>query len=142
MRLQSFILWLLTVLFAVRVAGQAIQAWWPQPFLPPFRNFQGSHLAYPLLLTAQLLILAVMLRSSWKVQRGTWAPSARAAAALFWCGVLYMTASLARLAIGLGVAAAPPWFRAWISGVFHLVLAGFVLTLAASYRRGSRKGVE
>jgi hypothetical protein len=141
MRPQSFILWLLTVLFAVRVAGQAIQAWWPQPFLPPFRDFQGSHLAYPVLLTSQLLILAVMLRWSWKVQRGT-APSARAAAALLWCGALYMAASLARLAIGLEFPAAPPWFSAWISGVFHLVLAGFVLTLAASHRRASRAGVQ
>lgn len=141
MPLQSFILWLLTALFAVRVAGQALQAWWPQPFLPPFRDFQGSHLAYPVLLTSQLLILAVMLCWSWKVQRGT-APSARAAAALRTCGSLYMAASLARLAIGLGFAAAPPWFRAWISGVFHLVLAGFVLTLAASHRRASRAGVQ
>ncbi len=141
MRPQSLILWLLTVLFAVRVAGQAIQAWWPQSFLPPFGDFQGSHLAYPALLTSQLLILAVMLRWSWKVQRGS-TPSARAAAALFWCGVLYLAASLARLAIGLGFAAAPPWFSAWISGVFHLVLAGFVLTVAASHRRGSRAGVQ
>jgi hypothetical protein len=141
MRRQSFILWLLTVLFAVRVAGQAIQAWWPQPFLPPFRDFQGSHLAYPVLLTSQLLILAIMLRWSWKVQRGT-TPSARAAAALLWPGALYMAASLARLAIGLESPAAPPWFSAWISGVFHLVLAGFVLTLAASHRRASRAGVQ
>jgi hypothetical protein len=63
--------------------------------------------------------------------------SARAATALRWCGGVYMAASLTRLAIGLGFPAAPPWFSAWISGAFHLVLAGFVLTLAAFHRRAS-----
>ncbi len=136
------ILWLLTLLFAVRVAGQAIQRWCPVPFLPPFRGFQGSDLSYPVLLTAQLLILAVMLRWSWQVQRAALPPSARAATALLWCGSLYMAASLARLGVGLTFPGAPPWFSAWISGVFHLVLAGFVLTLAAFHRRASRAGAR
>jgi hypothetical protein len=130
-------LWILTLLFAGRVAAQAMQRWWPQPFLPAFRAFQGSHLSYPVLLTAQLLILAAMLRGSWKAQRGTLQPSGRAATALRWCGALYMAASLARLDVGLTFSAAPPWFHAWISEVFHLVLAGFVLTLAAFHRRAS-----
>jgi hypothetical protein len=134
------ILWLLTLLFAVRVAAQAMQRWRPQAFLPPFCDFQGSHLAYPLLLTAQLLILAAMLHCSWKVQRGTLSPRARAATVLWWCGGLYMAASLARLAIGLDFPAASPWFRAWISGVFHLVLAGFVLTVATFHQRLSGAG--
>jgi fatty acid desaturase len=129
------LLWLLTMLFAVRVAGQAIQRWWPQPFLPPFHKFQGSHFDYPVLLTAQLLILSAMFRGSWKAQRGTLSASRRAASALLWLGGLYMAASLARLAIGLAFPAAPAWFSAWISGVFHLVLAGYVLTLAAFHRR-------
>jgi hypothetical protein len=137
-RCYAWILRLLTLLFALRVVGQALQRWWPQSFLPPFRDFQGSHLPYPALLTAQVLILIVMFRCSWQAQRGTLPAGRRVAAALLWCGVLYMSVSLARLAIGLGFPAAPPWFRAWISGVFHLVLAGFVLTLAAFHRRAGR----
>jgi hypothetical protein len=129
------ILWLLTSLFALRVAGQALQRWSPQSFLPPFREFQGSHLSYPVLLTAQLLILAAMLRSSWKARRGTRPASRRGASALLWCGSFYMAAAIARLVIGLGIPAAPAWFSAWISGVFHLVLAGFVMTLGAMQRR-------
>ena len=50
---------------------------------------------------------------------------------LAWIGGIYMAGSLARLAVGLAVTDAPPWFTAWISAVFHVVLAGFVLTLAA-----------
>jgi hypothetical protein len=132
---SAWLLWLLTLAFALRVAGQALQRWSPQSFLPPFSEFQGSHLSYPVLLTAQLLILAAMLRWSWKVQRGTWSAGRRAATVLFRCGSLYMAASIARLGVGLGVPAAPAWFSAWISGVFHLVLAGFVLTLAVLQRR-------
>jgi hypothetical protein len=90
-----------------------------------------------MLLSAQLLIFSIMLRCSWKAQRGTLALSSRAATALRWCGAIYMAASLARLDVGLAFAAAPPWFHAWISEVFHLVLAGFVLTLAAFHRRAS-----
>jgi hypothetical protein len=136
-RCYAWILWFLTFLFAGRVAGQALQRWSPQSLLPPFHDFQGSHLPYPVLLAAQLLILAGMLRCSWQAQRGTLSAGARVATALLWCGSLYMAASLARLGVGLGLQAAPPWFRAWISGVFHLVLAGFVLALAAFHRRAS-----
>lgn len=55
--------------------------------------------------------------------------------ALFWAGVIYMTGSLARIAIGLSVPDAHPWFRAWISGVFHIVLAAYLLVIARFPRR-------
>ncbi len=132
--------WLLTLLFSLRVAGQALQRWKPQPFLPPFHSFQGSHMPYSVLLPAQLLILTVMFCCSWRAQRGTGFAGGRTATALLWCGALYMAASVARLAIGLGFPAAAPWYRAWISDVFHLVLAGFVLVLAAHQRRAWRAG--
>jgi hypothetical protein len=138
---RVWILWLLTLLFSLRVAGQALQRWKPQPFLPPFHNFQGSHLPYSVLLSAQLLILTVMFRCSWRAQLGTGFAGGRTKTALLWCGTLYMAASLARLAIGLGFPGAAPWYRAWISDVFHLVLAGFVLMLATPHRRALRGGV-
>ena len=36
------LLWLLTMAFAMRVLGQALQRWAPQPLLPPFDAFQGA----------------------------------------------------------------------------------------------------
>jgi hypothetical protein len=125
------LLWLLSLAFGLRVTGQAVQRWAPQPFLPPFDAFQGSNLPFGFLLTAQLVILAAMLRAAWGVQRGTLTRSVQAAKVLRWMGGLYMAGSLLRLGIGLGTESAPEWFRAWLPAVFHVVLAGFVLVLAS-----------
>jgi hypothetical protein len=70
-RNYSILLWGLAVLFAARVAGQALQLCLPQSFLPPFHAFQGSNLPYALLLAAQLAILALMAVTGWRVYRGT-----------------------------------------------------------------------
>ena len=37
----------LSAAFLVRVAGQAVQRWFPQGFLPPFEAWQGSGIPYP-----------------------------------------------------------------------------------------------
>ena len=131
-------LWTLSLLFALRVLGQAVQRWAPQPFLPPFDEFQGSSLSYWFLLSAQMLILSAMALFSWRAQSGMLAPNRRAARVLAWFGGLYMAASLGRIVVGLAIPAAPDWFRTWIPAIFHVVLAGFVLTLAVYHRRGLR----
>lgn len=46
-----------------------------------------------------------------------------------------MSGSVLRVVIGLLLSHAPIWFSAWISSVFHLVLAAFVLTLAHFHLR-------
>ena len=130
-------LWLFSILFALRVLGQALQLWLPQPYLPPFRAFQGSGLPYWLLLSAQLAILAVMARLAWRAQRGILQPGPRMGRILTWAGGIYMCGSLARIAVGLFVPGAPAWFSTWIPAIFHVVLAAFVLTLAAFHQRES-----
>jgi len=134
---HSIFLWVLTVLFAVRVLGQATQRWWPQPNLPPFGEFQGSGLQYSVLLSAQLIILALMVRAAWRVNTGTLRPSPGQIRFLTGFGCLYMAGSVLRLVIGFAVPTAPNWFKAWIPASFHLVLAGFVITLVfyARWRR-------
>ena len=134
-RHYSTLLWLLTGLFAMRVAGQAIQRWLPQPFLPSFHAFQGSSLPYWGLLSAQLLILGAMMRTAWRIQMSKLAPSRRAGTVLSWIGGVYMAGALGRIVVGLAVPGAPAWFSTWIPAVFHVVLAGFVLTLALYHRR-------
>jgi hypothetical protein len=128
-------LWMLTILFAMRVFGQALQRWAPQPFLPPFDAFQGSNLPYWLLLSVQLVILVVMIVVARRVQTGSLAPSARAGTVLALVGWIYMTLSVGRIAVGLSAPAAPAWFLTWIPAVFHVVLAAYVLTLAHYHRR-------
>lgn len=136
----SILFWLLSILFALRVLGQVIQFWLPQPFLPAFEKFQGSSLVYPLLLSVQLVILGLMLRTSWRAQTGTFVNSRRSGRIWLWFGSIYMTGSLLRIGVGLTIPDAAPWFRAWIPAFFHVVLAGFVLTLAAYHWRGNRMG--
>jgi hypothetical protein len=123
-----------SLLFALRVAGQAIQRWVPQSFLPPFAAFQGSRLPYPVLLAAQLAILAAMVVSCRRVLAASQTRSRRKSMVLTWMGAVYLTLSVLRIAIGVALPAAPAWFRAWISEFFHLVLAAFVLSLARCYR--------
>jgi hypothetical protein len=121
-------------LFALRVLAQAIQHFVPQSFLPPFNAFQGSGLPYPLLLSAQAAILAWMAVTCRRVLAGSQRRSGRTSMALAWFGWPYMAGSVLRIAIGLTIPAAPGWFRAWIPGIFHLVLAAFVLAAARLYR--------
>jgi len=136
-RRHFLILAALTALFALRVAAQATQRWHPFPFLPPFDAFQGSALPYELLLSAQIAILAAMVWLALKVRVEALQRRAGIGRALAIAGWSYCAVMLIRLCIGAAVPAAPHWFKAWIPSVFHMVLALFVLALAA-YHRQSR----
>lgn len=128
---KAFLLWLCTLLFAARVAGQALQSVLPQPWLPPFEAFQGSNLPYWALFPAQLVILGVMVRASIGVGSGKLCANPRLGKALAWAGGVYLAGSLLRIGVGLTFSGAPDWFRAWIPASFHVVLASFVLVLSA-----------
>jgi hypothetical protein len=140
-RFCALVLGSLCVLFALRVVGQAVQRCLPLSFLPPSDAFQGSGLPYALLLAIQLVLLALMLGVTSRVYGGALRKSARAAHKLGWFGCIYMGGSLARVAIGLVFDQAPAWFTAWIPAAFHVVLAAFVLTLAA-YHTLERTAVQ
>ncbi|MEQ1880429.1 MAG: hypothetical protein ABL878_05590 [Burkholderiales bacterium] len=121
----------LTVLFALRVAGQAVQRWIPQSFLPTVDAFQGSNRPYSTLLTIQLLILGLLIRSSWRVWSGRSLPLPPLGRGLAWFGAIYLTGSILRIDVGMWVSNAHSWFSAWIPAFFHLVLAFWVLVLSA-----------
>ncbi len=129
---------LLTGLFGLRVAGQAMQFWMPQSFLPAFEVFQGSGLPYSILLMTQLVILALMVRTTLRVATGKSIPDRRLGRGLAWFGGLYLAGSVARIVVGIAVLSAPAWFSTWIPAFFHLVLAGFVLTAAHYHLRHAR----
>ena len=110
----------------------------PQPGFPPFEAFQGSALPYGVLLAAQLIILAVMVFYTVRLARCRLVPSHRAGVVLAWLGGIYMTVALTRVAIGLWVPDAAPWFAVWIPALLHVVLASYVLTLAYYHAVESR----
>ena len=135
----AYLLWGLTLLFALRVLGQAVQRWLPQEFLPPAAAFQGSELPYGLLFAAQLLILAIMARFSRRVQTAALRASRHSGKILAWAGSVYMTAALGRLVLGLLVSDAPAWFHARIPAIWHIVLASFLLVMASFHARESAR---
>jgi hypothetical protein len=123
------LMWICSGLFLARVIGQAVQRWWPQTWLPPFERWQGSSLPYWLLLSSQIVILILMFRGC----RRAWHGTRRSAVVGKWLlafGLIYMGLALARLAVGAFFQDAPVWYKAWISGVFHVVLAGYLLAYA------------
>ncbi|HYH42607.1 MAG TPA: hypothetical protein VD867_11555, partial [Burkholderiales bacterium] len=121
-------------LFASRVVAQAVQRWHPLDALPPFHMFQGSSVAYEYLIATQAALLVWMVIATRRVSAGR-QPRHGAARVLTWVGGIYMAGSILRIVVGLSLPDAPAWFHVWIPAVFHVVLAGFVLTLAA-YHRG------
>jgi hypothetical protein len=138
----TFIAWILTLLFAVRVLGQATQHWVPQSFLPAFDAFQGSALPYWMLLASQAAILAVMISVSWRMTRRRLARRRKLGIVLGIAGGAYMLFSLGRIAVGLAVPEAHAWFFAWIPAFFHIVLAGFVLTVCVYHLRAGARVEE
>jgi hypothetical protein len=110
----------------------------PQPFLPPAEAFQGSNLPYAVLLSSQLAILTAMFYLTFRMQTGAMVPSRRIGLGLAWAGGIYMALSIGRIAVGLALPEADPWFSAWIPAFFHSVLAGFVLTVSLYHLRTGR----
>ena len=135
-------MWATTGLFSLRVAGQAIQRWAPQSWLPPFNAWQGSSTPYPLLITVQCGVLIAMAWTARRAQAGLLVSNRSRFLWAAWLGGLYMLGSIARPLVGLTVERAHPWFSAPISSAFHLVLAAFVLALACYHRSmlQSRRG--
>lgn len=125
---------LLTGLFALRITAQLVQYATPTRLLPPFDAWQGSGLAYPVLLTSQLLILVAMVFGTGAVHRrvrarksvGRW---------LIVLGAVYFASMSARLVLGLTALADITWFAKPLPAVFHMVLAGYMLTLGHYHSR-------
>jgi uncharacterized protein len=121
-----------TALFVLRVLGQAVVARWDVSFLPPFEQWQSGLLPYPVLLGAQIVLAALMVKIVGDFARADGyfvALQPRTGRILVGLGCLYVLAMVVRY--GATMAAYPErrWFTGTIPIWFHLVLAAFVLTL-------------
>jgi len=123
-----------TTLFAFRVAAQLVQYASPIPVLPLFEAWQGSRLSYPVLLTSQLVILAVMVWGTNSVSRRV-RGARRTGVWLVTLGSAYFGSMGARLVLGLTILAHVTWFAKPLPALFHMVLASYVLTLGHYYLR-------
>lgn len=127
----------LSAAFLARVVGQAVQKWAPVPFLPPFEDFQGSGLPYTALLAAQIAILVVLVAVLARMHGGKSLIGPRLTLPVAIAGCVYFSVMAVRLMLGLSVLSHSGWFSTWIPTMFHLVLAGLVMLIAA-YQRFAR----
>ena len=135
-RAYAGVLWLLTALFFLRVAGQALVAFWSAPFLPPMVEWSSGLIPYPILLAVQIAMLAWMAAINTRIGRGA-RLSARPGFAL-WLrrfAVVYFAAMLLRYVASMALYPERRWLHGTIPIVFHWVLAGYLFTLGASHLR-------
>ena len=117
----------LSVAFMLRVVGQAVQRWVPQSWLPPFSEWQGSAIPYPVLLAAQVAILVLLAFVLTRMAQGRRMLGRRTSCAVIGAGTVYFAVMAARLLLGIFWLSESQWFTAWISTSFHLVLASVML---------------
>lgn len=131
------ILWVLTVLFAVRVAGQVLVAVRSPSWLPPMNEW--NLVPYRLLLPSQLVILGVMtwIDVSFSASSG---PPVDRTQAFGWLLVVfsavYAGAMVIRYAVRMRKRSEARWFGGTIPIVFHLALATYLYALG-SFHVGS-----
>jgi hypothetical protein len=125
----------LAFLFLLRVLGQVLVALFDVGFLPPMAEWYSGLVPYPVLLAAQVAILALLASVCRDVARGTgvWArPRPRLGRWLRRVSYGYAGAMLVRYAV-LRTGAIPV--------VFHGVLAAFLFTLGRYQERRRRPGL-
>jgi hypothetical protein len=126
-------LWLLFCLFVLRVLGQIVVGVFAPAWLPPWDQWQSGLLPYPVLLVAQVVLIAWM----WRLCRdNTGRPgrftirSERLRRSLRIFAAIYVASMPLRYVVTQSVTDAA-WWHDTIPVVFHLVLAGYVGLLGA-----------
>jgi hypothetical protein len=131
------ILWILTALFAVRVAGQVVVALRSPAWLPPMDHW--NLVPYRLLFPVQLVILGVMvwIDASFATAAG---PPVDRSEGFGWLLVLfsavYAGSMIMRYIVRMRRRPEARWFGGTIPIVFHLVLATYMYALG-SFHVGS-----
>lgn len=121
------VLWVLTALFALRVAGQILVVLRAPSWLPPMQDW--NLVAYRILLPVQLVMLGVMVWIDVSISGSVGPPASRAE----WLGwtlivfsVLYAGAMPIRYVARMRRRPEARWFGGAIPIVFHLVLATYL----------------
>lgn len=128
------ILWLLTGLFVLRVAGQVLVALHPRKWLPPM--WQWNLIPYSILLPIQAVFIGVMvwINMAFTTASGIAAmKNSGSGNILLLFSVIY--ASVMAIRYGARMRRRPDqrWFGGTIPIVFHFVLASYLYTLGSFY---------
>ena len=126
-------MWLLLVLFVLRVVGQMLVAFLGVSFLPPMAEWYSGLLSYPILLPVQWVIVVMFTTICVDISRGEGAfarPNRRAGVFLGWFSAIYFTSMIARYAITMTIHPERRWFHDTIPIWFHMVLASYLFILS------------
>ena len=134
------LLWLLLAFFIIRVIAQPLALLTSAPFLPPFEVWHSGLLPYPALVAAQLLIIAWLARTAWRMSKGSVSPSYRVGVTMLILGGIYFGVMLLRLLLGLTILSSSRWFSSVLPTVFHLVLASYLLVYGHFHFRHASRG--
>lgn len=129
-RQAGMLLWICLALFAFRVIAQLEVLLIGPAWLPAMDAWYSDLLPYPLLLPAQIAILALMAVVAWnpRIRRGLFSLAhPRAAGALRAFAALYFAVMAARLVWIVVQHGGEYWREGAIPVAFHWVLALFVL---------------
>ncbi len=135
------LLWALLGLFVLRVAGQALVAFFQVEFLPPMQEWYSGLLPYEYLLPSQVSIIALMVKIcvDFTRARGIFvAPRRFFAVSWLYFGYFYLAVMVARYPVQMYFHPEVCWFGGTIPIFFHWVLAAFVITVGLHHRQRLR----
>jgi uncharacterized protein len=140
---QSTIRWLLLllILFCFRILAQFLQSITNIPLLPPFHVWHSSTIPYVWLLGSQIFIIVLSIAVIAQIRRGSYMCRNWRGKFLIWSGAIYFTLMCLRFVLSITIFRSHPWFGATLPAVFHVVLAGFLITLGI-YEQTNAKGIE
>jgi hypothetical protein len=133
-RATAVSLWIFTVLFVIRVAGQILVALKPRSWLPPMA--QWNLIPYPVLLPVQIVFIIVMIWIDIEFARRTgiaMAEAPRFGSFLIFFSGLYALGMGVRYIVRMSRRPDQRWFGGTIPIVFHFVLASFLYVLGSVY---------
>jgi hypothetical protein len=125
------LLWTLLALFVLRVAGQAMVAFFHVPWLPPMERWYSGLVPYEILLPAQIAIIVLMAKicADFTRQWGYFVQPRRFFATYWlWFAWIYLAGMIVRF-----VVQGPT-----IPVFFHWVLAAFMIAVGLWHRRRLR----
>ena len=128
-------LWALTALFVFRVIAQPLALVIDSPLLPRFESWHSGVLPYPLLVVAQLFIVAWLALTAWRVSNDAVTPNQKAGRFLLTIAGLYAATMLTRLILGATILREERWFASPLPTVFHLGLASYLFVFGHLHTR-------
>ena len=136
------LLWALFGVFVLRVVGQALVAFYGVALLPPMQAWTSGLLPYAVLLPAQVVIMALMLKIciDFTLRAGFFVRPRRFFAA-YWLvfGYVYLAVMVVRYPVQMVLHPESRWFGGTIPIFVHWALAAFVILVGLHHRRRLRK---